>query len=285
MKKVFDTDDGLQCDSDCQSWFHIKCVGVNKTEYSQYANNLNKKWHCLRVDCHAANSNPSQLLASKMDELLNKFSLLATKDEVKGIADGLQEIKSDINNLSTKISYLEPRIEKLESDVNDLKAKAAAKGEGRDIPVEDIFEEINDRQRRTRNVIVLGLKECESSVLAAVKEHDKNLINIILERCGLGASMDRARFFRLGKATKDKPRAIKLCLSSENEAVTLFKAFGTKIDTGDELDGVSLARDRTLKERQHLSDLRDTLKSRIDSGEPDLTIKYLNGVPKIVKKN
>lgn len=39
---------------------------------------------------------------------------------------------------------------------------------------------------------------------------------------------------------------------------------------------VILARDRTLKERQHLSNQRETLNACIESGETDLTIKYVN---------
>lgn len=281
MKKVLDSDDGLQCDSDCQTWFHIKCVGVTKSEYSQYSNNLNKKWYCQRVDCSTVNATPSQQLMNKMDELLNKFSLLATKDEVKCIAEGLNEIKADIHNLNDKMTSFEPRLDKLEGEVRDLKTRAASVA----TPVEGIVEEMNDRQRRSRNVIILGLKECASSSTATTKEYDGGQIKRILEYCGLGSSLSSVRYFRIGKTNNGRPRAIKLCLPSENEAITLFKLFDPKKCNDEALGGVSLARDRTLKERQYLSELRDSLKSRTESGELDLTIKYVNGVPKIVKKN
>lgn len=52
-----------------------------------------------------------------MDELLQKFSLLTTEGEVKGISEGLQDIKEIINNLGAKINSLESRLDKLEAEV------------------------------------------------------------------------------------------------------------------------------------------------------------------------
>lgn len=50
------------------------------------------------------------------------------------------------------------------------------------------------------------------------------------------------------------------------------------------LSNISIFRDRTTKEREHLSDLRSSLVAKISGGEINLTIKYLNGVPQIVSE-
>ncbi|KAG8329781.1 hypothetical protein J6590_078920 [Homalodisca vitripennis] len=63
------------------------------------------------------------------------------------------------------------------------------------LPFEGILEEFNERQRCTRNAIVLGLQECESSSPAAVREHDRGLIERILGCCGLASSLNGTRFF------------------------------------------------------------------------------------------
>lgn len=67
--------------------------------------------------------------------------------------------------------------------------------------------------------------------------------------------------------------------------MTVFRSFSKKDEVDGELRGVSLAHDRTLKERQHLAELREVLQTRVDAGEANLTIRYINGTPKIVKKN
>lgn len=92
VKKVQDADDGLQCDAACRNWFHAKCVGLSRSEYSSYAINVNKKWHCTRMDCQTIASHPPSLILGKMDDLLSKFSLLASKEELSVITDSIQDI-------------------------------------------------------------------------------------------------------------------------------------------------------------------------------------------------
>lgn len=58
-----------------------------------YTNNVNnKKWHCTRMDCQTIASHPLSLILGKMDDQLSKFSLLASKEELSVITDGIQDI-------------------------------------------------------------------------------------------------------------------------------------------------------------------------------------------------
>lgn len=283
VKKVLDSEDGIQCDSSCHNWFHIKCVGVTKSEYTQYSNNTNKKWHCSRMDCSAASSNSNDVLLRKMDELLGKISLLATKDELKNLTTGVESIQAELSSLNAKINEFEPRLESLETDVAQLKIDK--KNQQNQLPdTESTIEEINERKRRSCNVIVHGLVESKSSSTDAAKQHDKTLVGLILNKAGQGDLLTSARFFRIGTKDQSKPRPIKVCLPSENSAISVFQSLGNCTDLGEELEGMSLSRDRTLMERRHLACLRETLKARTEAGEPDLTIKYSNGTPKILKK-
>lgn len=73
-------------------------------------------------------------------------------------------------------------------------------------------------------------------------------------------------------------------MPSQNDAVEIFKSFNPN-DVPDNLHGISISHDRTPRERAYLAELRATLKSRQDAGEDNLTIKFVNGAPKIVTKN
>lgn len=71
-------------------------------------------------------------------------------------------------------------------------------------------------------------------------------------------------------------------------SVEAAKEFFSKFSE-DNLEGniadVTVSRDRTPQERGFLLDLRGQLEKRTKKGEDDLTIKYVNGTPKIVKRS
>lgn len=283
VKKVLNSEDGLQCDSDCKNWFHIKCIGMTKSEYTQYANNVNKKWFCSRMDCSPTAANLNNRLLTKMDEILNKFSSLATKEELKNLATGIEGIQSQLDNLGSKFEDFEPRIENLEQDVAQMKADIKA-NKSKEMNPESVIEELNERKRRSCNVIAHNLPESKSSSPNTAMQHDKNLVENILNKANLGVLLPSARSFRIGNRNGTKPRPLKICLPSEKDAITIFRSFGDTTHLNEALKGISLSRDRTQSERHYLNDLRETLKVRTEAGEPDLTIKYINGTPKIIKK-
>lgn len=282
MKEVLDSEDGMQCDSDCQGWYHIKCVGIPKSDYAHYSRDVNKKWHCQRTDCHPPTAAPYNLLMNKMDELLAKFSNLATKDELKCISEGISDLKTDVGLLNDRVSAFEPRLQAVEGDIAKLKTQM----ENKEAPVvENLIEEISDRQRRLRNLIAYDVKERAASSSNAIDQQDQSVVLLILKHAGLEHLLPSVRFFRIGKKNGSRPRPLKICLPSDSDAMTVFRSFSKKDEVDGELRGVSLAHDRTLKERQHLAELREVLQTRVDAGEANLTIRYINGTPKIVKKN
>lgn len=282
VKKVLDSDDGMQCDSDCQGWYHIKCVGIPKSDYLQYSRDVNKKWHCQRTDCRPPTAAPYNLLMNKMDELLARFSNLATKDELKCISDGITDLRTDIGILNDRVSAFEPRLQAVEGEIAQLRTKIER---GEAPVVENLIEEISDRQRRLRNLIAYNVKERAASSPNAVEQQDVSTVLLILKHAGLEHLLPSVRFFRIGKKTDGKSRPLKICLPSELDAMAVFRSFSKNEVVEGELRGVSLSHDRTLKERQHLAELRGVLQTRMDAGETNLTIRYTNGTPKIVKKN
>jgi hypothetical protein len=91
---------------------------------------------------------------------------------------------------------------------------------------------------------------------------------------------------RLGRNKTNKPRPLLLSLSSESEVLESLKRFNEKkASGGNSLQSLSISRDRTEMERSFLHSVRAELKTRVDAGEFDLTIKYVKGIPTIVSKN
>ncbi|KAG8251593.1 hypothetical protein J6590_075777, partial [Homalodisca vitripennis] len=139
----------------------ISVGGLSGCWFMRVDNNI--KWECNRTDCKRVTIDP---IYSKLDEILSKLSSLATKDE---LSDGLNLIKQDLQIVSSKIKELEPRLAQVESEIQSIKDNAHAG----DQLYEDLISECNDRNRRSRNVIIHRLTEAPTSSSARdVKLHD-----------------------------------------------------------------------------------------------------------------
>lgn len=86
-----------------------------------------------------------------------------------------------------------------------------------------------------------------------------------------------------GVSKKNNSRPIKVIFPNADQARIFSKRFSDKY--AEEEGGVSMSRDSTVKERNHLHKLRKELETGKNGGEDDLTVRYikLNGVPSISK--
>lgn len=135
--------------------------------------------------------------------------------------------------------------------------------------------------------MLFKLPESSDTNVDGKKAHDRNLITQLFDRACPGIISKDFTFFRVGRKTANNSRPIKIILKSVTEVNQLMGGFSNldRSELGGDLNGVSLARDRTPGETKYLNDLREELKKRTDSGEKNLTIKFRNGVPKIIQKN
>lgn len=87
------------------------------------------------------------------------------------------------------------------------------------------------------------------------------------------------RVARLGGRHTRGPRPLRVTLSSKQEAVSILKS---KIKYK---GPVKIFQDQTPKQRKYLNNLKTKLKELHDSGVTNKTIRFFNGVPKIVDKS
>lgn len=144
---------------------------------------------------------------------------------------------------------------------------------------EIVFEEISDRLSRRRNVVLFGVKDSDN------KDTDRRTVSQILDVVVPGVAVETAQMFRLGRYNKDKesPRPIKLILKSEHQAEDILTGSRLLRDSS-EFGRVFISPDRTRKQMLFYKNVRKEFDERRKNGENDITIKHLNGMPKIVKK-
>lgn len=278
-KTVLNTDEGLQCDGPCDRWFHRSCVGVSKTEYQKIASDTSVKWFCSRVDCDTAPSVPN--LNTILAALVQKIDDLSAKvDRLNDLPENVKLIQDDVKAIHDKFEQLEPRIEQLEHRVSDMESRVTAKLADCN-SFEETLMEINDRKKRQCNVILYGIAESPSSNIESKKKHDNQQIKHLLAEVYQEANFETIKFFRIGVSKKNNSRPIKVIFPTADHAQIFSKRFSDKYAKDD--GEISMSRDRTVKERNHLQKLREELVARKNGGEDDLTIRYINGVPSISK--
>lgn len=293
-KRVFDK--GVECDNDCKRWFHPACMDISTAEYKKIADGIQKTWKCGRVDCTLADVSDPPILSKQVTDLNDKFELVIKKldklDKLDSLAVGVEDIRKEISEIKDGLHKLEPRVASNESEIVSLKVEVANLTDFKkkieqtgSASGDEILEEFNERIIRQRNVIIHGLEECRLSNQKDAKSMDEAKISQILVKLKVEGELSKFRCFRLGKPLPRKNRPLKVIFQSESDATRLLRAFALFIkDNGDdELKNVSISNDRTPKERDHLQKLRAELEDRKKNGEANITIKYTNGIPKIVQ--
>lgn len=290
MKKVFNSEKALQCEHKCERWFHAGCVNVSDAEYRRLSSDNNKQWLCNRFDCVELINNPLnnlikkfETISSQMATIINKLDVLSSiPNDIASINNQLVQVNEKLSNFEPRIAESEKRINSLEKEVSNLK-----NSDGSTCSIDLVVEEINDRERRTCNVIVYNVPESTSGTTSVRVDHDHNMISKLTSSFCTVSDDSPFKSHRLGRPARNNCRPLRVTFKKSDLVVDFCKNFDKSRLLGLDpcLKDVAISRDRTPKERKYLADLRVSLNERVENGETDLTIKYVNGIPKIVKKS
>lgn len=181
------------------------------------------------------------------------------------------------------VSVLKETITMLQGEIMELRdaIKNSNKSEKNELCMEEIISEIADRDRRKRNVVVFNVKESESKESAVV--NNKRVIDEIFNQIGMHQVIDNLKYNRLGKYDNSRrsPRPMRITLSSENQVHEVLRN-ARKLLESDNLKHIRISTDKTRRQIEYYNSLKTLLDQRIKSGEKDLRIKYVQGIPQIV---
>lgn len=282
VKVVLNTDDGIGCDGPCDRWFHRECVSMNKTEYQRISGNTKLKWYCTRTDCVDTSNQPLAVLTHQMTSVLAKLdNLLGKINKIEEISRDVTDIKNEVATIRTGLIDLEPRVDRVEDRLSSLE-KQITSSSPKDL--ETTIAELNERNRRSRNIMIYNLDESTAGDINSKKKHDLDLAINLFSPLLPNLSISGVKTFRVGNKKPDHPRPLKVVLNSQSDVITILRNFPDLAPPTDpRFTSVKLSRDRTPQETTHLRDLNTELKDRTSRGERDLTIKFINNTPQIVK--
>lgn len=193
-----------------------------------------------------------------------------------------------IDDLKSIIVQLNKKFEDLERSIQANNASNSANNSF-NFNMEEVIQEINDRNDRKCNLIIYGLPE--ASNLNNGDNGSQNSLTAQVEDITrfLAPAIDSSNFvdgpIRLGRydPSKPNPRPIKVKLSSEKVLISVLR--NAKNLRGSRLGHVKISNDRTPKQMEYYRKLKAVLDDRKTKGENNIEIKYIRGVPKIVSSS
>lgn len=186
------------------------------------------------------------------------------------------DLKSENDKLQKIISSLSKRVQDLESASSSCRTSSAD-------TIPNILQEITERERCSRSVIIRGAQESSSSILEDRVANDILKITEAIKPYFPELPSD-FKAIRLGKPSDRGPRPLKVFFQSKEIAHKLVIDFNTNIratHTNNMRRSISVTRDRTPSEREAIRLVYADLENRKKNGESDLVIKYRDGFPYI----
>lgn len=195
----------------------------------------------------------------------------ALSEQFQPLSDKVEKVSKSQTGLESRCATLEAEHEILIGEIERLKNVNSSN-------CSEILAELEDRRRRENNILILGCQENAASEPTALAQREKSIvINLLKQIVPEVTADDITRLIRLGKKEPNKIRPIKVTLSSGNLGKTILRQARTKLPAG-----LKVVSDQTLGQKLELDQLRRELQRRKQT-DPSLTIRYVNGVPKIVR--
>lgn len=222
---------------------------------------------------------PSPSNSDLMTAILNIQTFQSTQFE---------ELRGCLTKLTHDVSHLQKENNSLRAELSSLKTKFDNLDVGSTTPTTTAFaaqllRENSESNKCAFSAILYGITESRSASAALRIADDNAEVSRVLESISLPVS-NNFKLFRLGGPSSRKPRPLKMIFSTKDEAASLLRSYRSALNTGLKLpDNLRIVRDKTTLERQLLRSSHAELELRQQSGESDLCISYINGVPSVVK--
>lgn len=226
-------------------------------------------------DFKSCQSESTDRLSQEINDL--KTDLGNLKTSMENILAEQYAMKTKIENVIEENLTTKNRIEILEKNLKELEvSKNTDSEESLYLNHEKLIMELKERASRETNIIIFGIPENTNSI--AIARQDYDLQQVLKHIKGIYADCPQPlKLFRLGRYRSDNHRPIKVCFTSRDTVMHILR------NKSNMSKDIRVYSDQTPMQRDYYNKIRNELQNRQENGESNLTIKYINGIPKIMK--
>lgn len=255
------------CCNLCNRWYHARCQRMSDTKYdlitqdSEDQDGASIQWYC-KPSCNKV-----------ADKFMGIFMTMQT--QIDNIGRDVTETKDRVEKIEVG-EFTEPMVKTIRNITSKSGAAAATivdKEEIKkmiDISSKEKLAEVEDRAKRSRNVIIFGIEEPQSLDREdRAKEDTTKCITLIEE---LQCEHEPQEVRRLGnfKPDQSKPRPIRLRFATKEQRDGVLENFreAKRKDSGKKLDPtLGMRRDMTPMERKEDFELFNVIKEKREASK------------------
>ena len=246
----------------CSRWEHRACAKLKETELVVLSSgSKNILYFC-------------SCCLSVLPDALSSFkpNVLALEETCKKLQQSVENLSSQIATLSASNKNLQTEIENTSESLNSIPTNSAT------VPspssAMSIIDELADRDRRKKNIIVYNLPEPASNDKSDSAQNNQSDSDAFSALCSsvYNSSFTITKLLRLGKKQPNKIRPLLICFEHEEDRVTVL-SHSHQLCKKDAYKNVFISPDRTKFEREKHKNLVSGLKNRRLNGEKDLVIR------------
>lgn len=240
------------CDA-CQSPLHLSCTGLTENDIKL----TRSKSKSFKVVCSTCDKNMTCFkdLKSLVGNLRSEFTLL-------------------LENLRRE---MQQQLDDIKSTLNEGKLVAP--------PVEEVIEEVMERQKRSRNVIMFNIPEQQEKMDRARRlDNERTFVLGVLDVVNKDCNASDVTIARLGKYNASRTRPVRVTFKNDSDVHRAIRGAKNLKENGN-YSNVRLSFDRTPKQIELYGNVKRQLDERKRNGEQNLGIRYRNGNPIIVNLN
>lgn len=191
----------------------------------------------------------------------------------------------DCRVIGKDLKELKALIINLQNDIKQLRESNSVATNSSGLDYEDIISEVSERQKRKKNIMIFNLPEPDQDKTPAEQmESDNRALRNILNAVTPNISSSNFRLARMGVFSASKVRPLKITTNNE-ETVKSILANSKKLKHKHEFKDIKISSDRTRRQMDHYRKVKQELTDRINGGETNCRIKYINDIPKVISLN
>lgn len=219
---------------------------------SNISSNKTPKQRMLRSNstsnssCNVSLSDIETLIENAKQDILNTIEHKVDKQTAL-----IEKLLKQVEDLHGKNDQLEKRCLKLEEDMITMSTS--------------IFDELNDRKRRKRNLIISGVCESSDGSVEERRNADEKQMEMLLEDLCID-DVDIVKFHRIGSVAEGRNRLLRVVCCDEDSKLKVLR-HAKKLKGSSIFSNVFVNPDLTLWQRNEKKRMRDEFKRRKETGE------------------